>query len=116
MTVACSASSGDDRALQAESWMLTGHEDIIDIKWVVFYQVGDTREDLEARLGVLAQWTLRDGHYVQAPLGEDMAYARGVRRSSGNLQMGLTRAEIGDVYRLLQRLVAKVDAGEITTF
>lgn len=75
-----------------------------------------TREDLEARLGVLAQWTLQEGRYVQAPLGANMAPTRGVRRSSGTLQMGLTREEIGDVYRLLQRLVAKVDAGEITTF
>lgn len=74
------------------------------------------REDLEGRLGVLAQWTLQDGHYVQAPLGENMASARGVRRSSGNLQMGLTKAEIGDVHHLLQRLLAKVDAGDITTF
>jgi hypothetical protein len=75
-----------------------------------------TRDDLEARLGVLAQWTLRDGHYVQAPLGENMAKARGVRRSSGNLQMGLTKSEAGDIYRQLQRLLAKVDAGDITTF
>jgi hypothetical protein len=45
-----------------------------------------------------------------------MASARGVRRSSGNLQMGLTKAEIGDVHHLLQRLLAKVDAGDITTF
>jgi hypothetical protein len=75
-----------------------------------------TRDDLDLRLGVLAQWQLQGGHYVPVAAGENTAAVRGVRRSSGTLQMGLTRGEIGDVYRQLQRLLAKVDAGEITTF
>ena len=33
--------------LTAESWMLTGHEDIIDIKWIVQYRVRNTKQDLE---------------------------------------------------------------------
>jgi len=30
-----------------ESWMLTGHEDIVDVRWVVHYQVADSRQQLE---------------------------------------------------------------------
>lgn len=33
-------------AVIAESWMLTGNEDIIDIKWVVQYRIKDSREAL----------------------------------------------------------------------
>jgi hypothetical protein len=75
-----------------------------------------TREDLDARLGVLAEWRLQDGHYVASERGANRAPIRGVRRSDGILQMGLTKSEIGDVYRLLQQLLGKVDSGEITVF
>lgn len=33
--------------LTREAWMLTGHEDIVDVRWVVHYQVGDSRQQLE---------------------------------------------------------------------
>jgi hypothetical protein len=75
-----------------------------------------TSDDLAARLGVLAQWRLQDGHYVPVPLGVNLAPTHGVRRSGDGLQMGLTKNEIGDVDRLRQRLLAKVDAGDIAIF
>ena len=75
-----------------------------------------TQADLDARLGVLAQWQLRDGHYVPMPSGENRSPSRGVRRSDGILQMGLTKSEITAVARQLRLLLAKVDSGEITTF
>ncbi|MCP4593313.1 MAG: SO_0444 family Cu/Zn efflux transporter [bacterium] len=39
-----------DRTMRGESWMLTGHEDIIDITWVVQYRVVDSEEGLLAYL------------------------------------------------------------------
>jgi hypothetical protein len=75
-----------------------------------------TDADLTAALGVLAEWQLRDGHYVATALGPNRSAWRGVRRSDGILQMGLTRAEIGDIGRQLRLLLARVDAGEIATF
>jgi hypothetical protein len=70
---------------------------------------------LEQRLGVLAQWKLEGNKFVPAPLGPSLSPYRGVRREGKDLQMGLTRAEIQSVYRLLTKLLARVDAGEITT-
>jgi hypothetical protein len=70
---------------------------------------------LEQRLGVLAQWKLEGNKFVPAPLGPSLSVHRGVRREGMDLQMGLTRAEIQAIYRLLTKLLARVDAGEITT-
>ena len=65
-----------------------------------------TREDLEARLGVLAQWQLQTGHLRSGRrTARTCRPIRGVRRSGDDLQMGLTKSEIGDVYRLLQQLL-----------
>lgn len=75
-----------------------------------------TEADLQARLGVLAQWQLTDGHYVAVPPGPNRGIARGVRRGDGIVQMGLTRNEIGDVYRRLRRLLKQVDGGDVATF
>jgi hypothetical protein len=70
---------------------------------------------LEQRLGVLAQWKLEGNKFVPVPLGPSISVHRGVRREGKDLQMGLTRAEIQAVHRLLTKLLARVDAGEITT-
>jgi hypothetical protein len=37
-----------------------------------------------------------------------------VRRSGNDLQMGLNKSEIREVYRLLEKLLDRVDKGEIT--
>jgi hypothetical protein len=73
-----------------------------------------TPELLTDRLCVLAQWQLKDGNYVAVAKGERMSESRGVRRSGYDLQMGLNKSEIRAIYRLLERLLERVDAGEIT--
>jgi hypothetical protein len=75
-----------------------------------------TRESLEARLAVLAQWELQDGRFVVAAPGANLAPNRGVRRDGANLQMGLRRTEISAIWKLLEKLLARIDRGEIATF
>ena len=74
-----------------------------------------SQEVLKSKLAVLAQWRLQDGAWVPAPLGENTAPRRGVRRDGDTLQMGLTNVEIQSIQRLLARLLERVDRGEITT-
>ena len=71
-------------------------------------------QQAEQRLGVLAQWRLENGGYVPMPLGENIAFGRGVRSQNGVLQMGLTEVEIMRVYRQLQRFLGLVDRGRYT--
>lgn len=72
-------------------------------------------EDLKSKLAVLGQWRLQEGVWAPAPLGENIAPRRGVRRDGDTLQMGLTNVEIQSIQRLLQRLLERIDRGEITT-
>jgi hypothetical protein len=74
---------------------------------------GVTEEELERRLGVLAQWQLEDGRWRAVTPGANLAPGRGVRIEDGVLQFGLTRAEIGAVARQLERLLKQVDGGKI---
>jgi hypothetical protein len=73
---------------------------------------GITPELLTERLAVLAQWKLTDGNYVAVAKGANMSEGRGVRHSGDDLQMGLNKSEIKDVYRLLEKLLERIDAGE----
>ncbi|MDP9198805.1 MAG: hypothetical protein M3O07_06275 [Pseudomonadota bacterium] len=73
-----------------------------------------TPELLTERLGTLAQWRLEGSSYVSVSSGKNLSEHRGVRRSDNDLQMGLTKAEIREVYKLLTKLLARVDRGEIT--
>jgi hypothetical protein len=68
---------------------------------------------LQARLGVLAQWRLQGGVFVPVATGKNLAETRGVRRDKEDLQMGLTRPEILEVNKLLQKLLEQVDRGKI---
>lgn len=70
---------------------------------------------LDARLGVLAQWQLRDGQWVAVPPGPNLSPRKGVRREGDQLQMGLSKMEIDTLERLLERLLSRIDQGEITT-
>ena len=74
-----------------------------------------TPQLLTDRLGVLAQWHLEGRSYVPATIGKNRFESRGVRRSGDELQMGLTKSEIRELYRLLTKLLERVDRGEITT-
>ena len=77
---------------------------------------GVTEDELHRRLGVLAEWRLQDGRWIAATPGENLGAARGVRASKETVQLGLTKSEVGQVWRQLQRLLKDVDSGKITTF
>jgi hypothetical protein len=73
-----------------------------------------TPQLLQERLGVLAQWQLQGAQFAPVAPEKSLSLNRGVRREGDNLQMGLTKSEISAVYRLLTRLLERIDAGEIT--
>lgn len=73
-------------------------------------------EELNARLAVVAQWTLEDGHFVPARFSDSLSTVRGVRREGAVLQMGLTKREIERVWRNRQRLLDMVDDGKLKTY
>jgi hypothetical protein len=75
-----------------------------------------TEQELERRLGVLAQWRLQEGRWVAEAPGASLGAGRGVRQADGVVQLGLTRLEIAQVWRLLQRLLEDVDRGRIRTY
>jgi hypothetical protein len=75
-----------------------------------------SRADLDSTLAVLAEFEISGGQLVAVPAGENIAPARGVRRSGNRVQFGLTRAEISAVEGRLRNLVNQVDRGRITEF
>ncbi|HQR25170.1 MAG TPA: hypothetical protein PK163_10315 [Steroidobacteraceae bacterium] len=75
-----------------------------------------TLDSMQQSLGVLVQWEMKDGAFHPVPPTANLAPSRGVRRSDAVLQMGLTQSEINKVWRNLQRLLAQVDSGNVTTF
>ena len=75
-----------------------------------------TAAELHGRLGVLAQWQLRDGRWVAMAPGENLAPARGVRKEGDVVQLGLRKSDIEQVARQLARLLKQVDDGKIATF
>lgn len=75
-----------------------------------------TEEELQRRLGVLAQWKLQDGRWIAEAPGTNLGSGRGVRNADGTVQLGLTRAEIGRIWRQIQRLLEQVDRGKVETF
>lgn len=75
-----------------------------------------TRADLDRVLGVLVEFEARDGQLVAVPPGENLSPGRGVRRSGGRIQLGLTRSEIGAVESRLRNLLNQVERGRITEF
>jgi hypothetical protein len=75
-----------------------------------------TEEELTARLAVLAQWELENGHYVPVPLTANLGANNGVRRKGAVVQMGLTRIEIAAVRDRARRLLRMIDAGEIAVW
>jgi hypothetical protein len=74
-----------------------------------------TYATLEERLGVIAQWELRDGQFVAVPPGTNLGPRRGVRRDGATVQMGLKSSEIDLVWKDLQHLLQQVDSGRVKT-
>jgi len=75
-----------------------------------------TKEQLTEQLGVVAQFQLQNGRYVAVPLGANLGVFHGVRTDKDVVQLGLTSAEIADIWRKAQRLLDRVDKGDIKTF
>lgn len=75
-----------------------------------------TREDLEAALGVVAEFQQVGDHLVPASPGPNLDPGRGVRVRDGRVQFGLTSREIRDVERRIERLLQDVDRGRLATF
>lgn len=72
-----------------------------------------TADDLQQRLGVLAQWRLDGNRWIAAAPGENLGPQRGVRQRDGVIQLGLTRAEIEQVARRIASLLKQVDQGRV---
>jgi len=71
---------------------------------------------LHARLGVLAQFELRDGAFVPVEPGANLNQERSMRRAGNTIQVGLPWEEINDVWQRVRELLGGVDAGRYTTF
>ena len=72
-----------------------------------------TLDDLQRRLGVLAQWRLVDGRWISEPPGGNLAPPRGVRQEDSVVQLGLTKLEIAQVDRRRKKLLELVDDGRV---
>lgn len=75
-----------------------------------------TLEDLYERLGVVAQYELRDGRFVQTPPTENLDPGNGIRRSDSVIQLGLTDTEIRRLHDRIRRLLEWVDDGRYELF
>lgn len=72
---------------------------------------GITLEGLQERFGVLVQFELRDGNFVEVEPTENLDPGRGVRRDAERIQLGLTEREIRAMHRRIVRLIERVDDG-----
>lgn len=74
---------------------------------------GITRDELDRRLGIVGTWRRVNGRWVVDPSSVNLNASRGVRFEGDLVQMGLTRAEIDDVWQRLKRLIDDVNEGRI---
>jgi hypothetical protein len=76
-----------------------------------------TEAGLHEALGVLAQWEVQpDGEVVRVPPTANIDNRSGVRERSGQIQIGLTRDEIDDVWYRLEVFLRGIDSGLYRTF
>ena len=76
-----------------------------------------TEEDLRRTLETVAQFEVgEDGLMRPVPPTENLSPGRGVRRSDGVIQLGLTEREIRELWRRLEDLIEDVDEGRYTLF
>ena len=75
-----------------------------------------TTEDLEATLGVVAEFAIVDGHLEPVAPGANLSPNRGVRVTEDRVQFGLTAREIRDTENRIRNLLRDVDRGRIQTF
>lgn len=75
-----------------------------------------TREELEQRLGVLTHFENRGFEYVAAEPSRNLEPGDGIRVEGDTIQLGLDRREIRDLHRRIQRVLEKVDSGDVELF
>ena len=73
-----------------------------------------TREQLERRLGVVAQFRQSGDQLVPETPTEPLDPNKGLRRSADTVQLGLTKGEIGQIWDRIRKVIKKVDEGKIT--
>jgi hypothetical protein len=71
---------------------------------------------IEALLGTVGQWTVRDRKLVELPPTPRFNAHQGKRRRGGVHQLGLTQREVRDVIARRAELIARVERGELGTF
>lgn len=74
------------------------------------------RTKLDALLGAIATWQVRDGRLVPVPGHPRMRGMMGVRRAHGHVQLGLTERDIRDLEKRRRELLARVDDGRLGVF
>lgn len=75
-----------------------------------------TLEDLQGRLGVLAEFAVQEGACTEVEPGENLDPGRGIRQVETRFQVGLTEGEIRDIHDRLQRLLGRIDEGRYEVF
>lgn len=71
---------------------------------------------IEALLGTVGQWEVRDGGLFEVPLEPRINGFEGQRRKGHMKQLGLTAREVRDLVIRRNALIGMVDRGEIGTF
>ncbi len=75
-----------------------------------------TREELERRLSVVAQFRLVGDQLVSVTPTEPLDRNRGMRNRDDVVQLGLTKREIGHIWDRIRKVLKKVDEGKVTLF
>jgi hypothetical protein len=75
-----------------------------------------TLDQLHRELGVVAEFEIVDGYLHPVEPGENLRPGRGLRVTDDRVQFGLTESEIRDIHRRIERLLERVDRGQVTTF
>lgn len=73
------------------------------------------RQELDRRLAVLDQFEVRDGALVRTAAGPSLGRG-GVRHVDGVIQLGLTPREIDGLERRIERVLERVESGDIGVF
>jgi hypothetical protein len=75
-----------------------------------------TREELDRRLSVVAQFSLVGDQLVPVTPTGPIEASEGMRRRGDVVQLGLTDYEIGQVWGRIQNVLDEVDDGKIVLF
>lgn len=65
---------------------------------------------------MVAQFEVHNGQLVSVDFTENLNEKKGIRRSDRIIQFGITKREIGNVFKRMQNLIKKVESGKIKTF